>query len=379
MNWPELYLHMKVGTGLDEVHRQQIEAALEKYPFFALGRMMVAKIATKLGDSRAPQLRFLASLYAPARQHYAFFMEERLRPRVPPPPRIGSPTKESSAPPPSSKAQEEPSPKEEPEPAEMPFSPAFWPPLQGWIAARQVLYIPLANHIRKQLRWEFITPSPPITSAEETLPTPPRPPEIPQAESVAEEKDLASPHQAAYSSPPTAPEEKPAIEMPSPFTQRTFTSISSAASSPPMPLLQFELPFSSARPTPPTKEEPEISQAPSEIESSTISPLSSYESETAKQEVPPEPPQSIEPSPKPYSQFHRPFIPLEDITGNIHLDTEMPPEKIPPVPLYVSESPIRPLIPLEIDITSSIHLPIPEEAEAHPSGISPPSVEEPPP
>ncbi|MCS7189883.1 MAG: tetratricopeptide repeat protein, partial [Bacteroidia bacterium] len=37
------------------------------------------------------------------------------------------------------------------------------------------------------------------------------------------------------------------------------------------------------------------------------------------------------------------------------------------------------LIPLEIDITSSIHLPIPEEAEAHPSGFSPPSVEEPPP
>ncbi|MDW8416747.1 MAG: hypothetical protein RML92_04255 [Bacteroidia bacterium] len=153
MNWHEVYLHMKAGTALDEIHQKELASVLEKYPFFAMGRMMMAKVATKLGDSRAQQLRFLGALYAPSRQHYAFFLEEKMRPRVAPPPRITGAGREPQTPPVRSEQKDEKAPSsEEPGPAEMPYSEAFLPPLQGWIAARQVLYAKAGQRIRSQLR-----------------------------------------------------------------------------------------------------------------------------------------------------------------------------------------------------------------------------------
>lgn len=144
---------MKAGTALDEAYQKELASALEKYPFFAMGRMMMAKVATKLGDPRAQQLRFLGALYAPSRQHYAFFLEEKMRPRVPPPPRLTPAGREPQTPSARNEQKDDKTPSgEEPGPAEMPYSEAFLPSLQGWIAARQVLYAKAGQHIRSQLR-----------------------------------------------------------------------------------------------------------------------------------------------------------------------------------------------------------------------------------
>lgn len=183
MNWPEVYLHMKAGTSLDETHRRQVEAVLEKYPFFALARMMVAKIAAHTGDPQAPQLRFLASLYAPSRQYYAFFLEERLRPRVSPPPKTPAPSAREGGPPaPSTSSQEEPPANDEPGPADMALSSAFWPPLQGWVAARQVLYAPVHMKLVQQLRF----PEPVGGMPEVPSPSPVVPAEAPESPILTE-------------------------------------------------------------------------------------------------------------------------------------------------------------------------------------------------
>ncbi|MCS6789379.1 MAG: hypothetical protein NZ580_00140 [Bacteroidia bacterium] len=155
MKWADLYLRMKAGTELTPENRKLVESVLEKYPYFSLGRMMLAKLATHLRDEHAAQHRFLGSLYAPSRQHYAFFLEEKMRPRVAPPPRLGATGRETQTPSPAPSREEE-APADDSGPEAMPFSSAFWPPLQGWIAARRVLYRGLSEKIIAQFRQRII-------------------------------------------------------------------------------------------------------------------------------------------------------------------------------------------------------------------------------
>ncbi len=433
---------MKAGTSLDENHRRQVEAVLEKYPFFALGRMMVAKIATHTGDPQASQLRFLASLYAPSRQYYAFFLEERLRPRVSPPPKTPAPSaREGSPPAPSTSSQEEPSANDEPGPADMALSSAFWPPLQGWVAARQILYAPVHMKLVQQLRFpepvggmsEVPSPSPVVPAEAPESPilteSPPTPPPLetlalPSDTPAKPLRDAPFPASASSEAPPIVPESEtrpldpPSIAASNPISTvdlpplsapRLPPALSSLSSKLPIPLIQFEL-LPGGRPSEPkgpptsgfTLEEPpapptielQASAAlspppppPTESLSETL-PLSPSEpSPSEVTELPSEPlsalsrtyvplenpegvihPASAETSVmSAESTLHRPFIPLENPDALIHLPAE--PSSAPAAPswIYVSESPIRPLIPFEIDIEASIHLPVPEPTEGTPS------------
>ncbi|MCX7606663.1 MAG: hypothetical protein N2170_05280 [Bacteroidia bacterium] len=374
MNWPEIYLHMKAGAALDETHRQQVEAALEKYPFFALGRMMAAKLATKLGDPRASSLRFLASLYAPSRQYYAFFLEEKLRPRVPPPPRLTHTSREATTPPTSAQSQEEPSAGEEPGPADMSLSAAFWPPLQGWLAARCVLYASIGSRIRKQIRWEplplsFPTEEKPLL-ADETISS--------SADSETVPSPTDSPSPVGKSLPASAQDALPEIlwELP-PLLRRPEPVAPTPEPTPTLLLhsVQFELSESvlpsktkSASPPPDTLPEERLHPV---SESFAPSLSTNPEASPFPQESPPESP-SI--GPELQSQFHRPFVPLEETAPSIHLSTESP-APLPTPSLYTSESPLRPLIPLDIDLEGSIHLPVPD-ATTEPSAVSPASASE---
>lgn len=393
MNWPEVYLHMKAGTLLDEAHRKEVEQALEKYPFFALGRMMAAKLATKSGDPRAQNLRFLASLYAPSRQYYAFFLEERLRPRVPPPPRMTG-GREAPTPPSPAKAQEESSAGEEPGPAEMPFSPVFWPPLQGWIAARQRLYGGFMERLRQELLLPEITLSPSADLSSAGPPSTPLPslseethfPEAPSASAelvptaISEEKEVSSspPGEESQLAPPL-PSAKSVSELQPDIPLRSL----SVTVLPPPPTtrsyrhLQFELPFSKA-PILRTSEPSAVEELPlsapeadlplsASVEVAPSESLSMEKGEIASiEERPATPPfQAAEesfPSPPPMSHFHREFLPLEE-TGSVHLPTESE-VSIPTSVAYTSESPLRPLVPFDIDIHGSIHLPVPEPSES---------------
>lgn len=360
---------MKAGTALDEAHQREIESALEKYPFFAMGRMMMAKVATKLGNPRAQQLRFLGALYAPSRQHYAFFLEERLRPRVPPPPRLTPSSRESHIVPPSSeKKEEKPTSGDEPGPAEMPYSEAFWPPLQGWLAAHQILYASLGKRLRSQLADRLSLP--PSTSS----PT-------------AASKEVPLSTETAL--PPSPPHRRQAHHI------LTLTPMGM------LPLLQFELQLkekSKEAKAPETLSALPPAFEPSEAANGGTSPsppsqaeeptevLSTFSAEEKKRES--SIPYQEEDSSALQSQFHRRFIPLEEVEKSIHLPTEMREGKAPQAQveslsapselspdLFTSDSPIRVFIPLEIDVEGSIHLPVPEQKDTNEEEIPLPSSE----
>lgn len=220
MKWAELYQRMKAGAELTAENRKLVEAALEKYPYFSLGRMMLAKLATHLRDEHAAQHRFLGSLYAPSRQHYAFFLEEKLRPRVAPPPRLGAAVgreAQTSSPPSTPSREEEPSP-DEPGPEGMPFSSAFWPPLQGWIAARRILYKGLTQKIMAQLYQyaqsssSFTNPAPQI---ETPLPSPPV-----EESALVEEMPIPAENVAVEPELPSFPSEEASVpDTPTPIPQ----------------------------------------------------------------------------------------------------------------------------------------------------------------
>ncbi|MCS7161837.1 MAG: hypothetical protein NZ958_00705 [Bacteroidia bacterium] len=391
MNWPKLYLQMRMGLELTEANRGLVESAVSKYPFFAMGRMMLAKVATKLGDAQAQPLRFLASLYAPSRSHYAFFLEEKLRPKVTPPPRLQGPTgREAETPSTSTKSPSEESPAspEEPNGGAMAYSSAFWPPFQGWLAARLTLYKNLSTRLFEQLA--FPPPIPSLPSSEAALSSrveavqswPLGPPE---GASEAKVKEHAKDVQAL----PTAFEEidrpLPKAVEPSPLQRLLILP------SPALWLLQFELPLAKARSTqapssdaltssdtpviplaepvlpPPAEKPPETTPMPD-------LPASSFASSAEVEGSAPLTEPSTLASPPgeagALSFFHRAYQPLEDPKASIHLPTHtLPKESEAPKPdkegvLFVSESPIRTLtVPFDIDISASIHLPIPEPEE----------------
>ena len=433
---------MKAGSSLDEAHRRQVEAVLEKYPFFALGRMMVAKIAAHTGDPQAPQLRFLASLYAPSRQYYALFLEERLRPRVPPPPKTPGPSaREGSSPAPSASSKDEPPANDEPGPADMALSSAFWPPLQGWVAARQVLYAPLRTKLIQQLRFpervaipdaatsavpSSLGPTEPLESPTviegPPTPTPLEAPAFPSEPPVTPQRDPPLPVSASSEAPPISSEGRtqtpasafasadPTIssqDLPPLRAPRLLSALPPLSDKLPIPLIQFELlpgkrppeskgtPVSdltlegppapltlatepeaaatlSDSPSPPTESLSEnLPSAPSESSLPEVSELPSEPlSALSRTYVPLENPEGLihpasaeSPAIPAETTLHRSFIPLENPDAPIHLPAD--PSPAPPAPswVYVSESPIRPLIPLEIDIEASIHLPVPEPTE----------------
>lgn len=449
---------MKAGTALDEAHRQQVEAALHKYPFFALGRMMAAKLATKLGDPRAPQLRFLASLYAPARQHYAFFLEERLRPRVPPPPRIGQASGREGTTPPtsSSKPQEESASNDDSGPEPMPISNAFWPPLHGWIAARIALYHKLSTRLWHQLCLPPLEVSTSLSQAEvgdlsphaeekasaspEPIPiSEPHPAEAPPltpSAQLPQEAHLTPENNPTSISAPQSP--LPELTLPSSFSfsttgdfqeeliatlEKSHTTQGNTGVLPSLPLssslfIQFELSSALPQKTPsssaeegakekelplssvlgekaraPREEAPAQPEAPSaealgEADQIGFShlhrPFIPLEGEgkpihlpsESEAPLPPDEPSSASPLSlaEGMSHFHRPFIPLEETESSIHLSAEAPSLTAPPPqtgPKVLSDSPLRPFVPLEIDIAASIHLPVPEPEE-EPAHISPP-------
>ncbi|MEN2992991.1 MAG: tetratricopeptide repeat protein [Bacteroidia bacterium] len=385
-----------MGLELTEANRELVESAVSKYPFFAMGRMMLAKVATKLGDAQAQPLRFLASLYAPSRPHYAFFLEEKLRPKVAPPPRLQGPTgREAETPSTSTKSpsDESPASQEEPNEGAMAYSPAFWPPLQGRLAARLTLYKNLSTRLFEQLTF----PTPSLLPSEAALSSgveavQPLPLGPPQEASEAKLEEHLEDTQA----PPTAFEEvvKPVLKAvdPSPLQHQLILP------SPALWLLQVEPPLAKGR-------SPQASS--NDVLTSSDSPVVVSATETAPlaEPVPPPPAEKpLETIPMPdlpassfassaeaegsapltesstltsptmeagsLSFFHRAYQPLEDPKASIHLPTHTPPEASePPKPdegdiSFVSESPIRTLtVPFDIDVSASIHLPIPEPSE----------------
>lgn len=437
MNWAEVYLQMKAGALLDEAHLKEVEGAIAKYPFFAMGRAMAAKVATKLGDPRAQSLRFLASLYAPSRQHYAFFLEERMRPRVPPPPRLSPTGREGHTPSTASaeKREEKSSANDEPGPADMPYSKAFWPPLHGWVAARQTIYSGIGNRIRTQIAdWLHAasaaslsqSSSPPISSASLLSE---------RAEEVTSSL-IPSPSEVASPPPPMPSEPSPLEELSAPIHERTSESEEGVASPALLmkrlkgiplkhafafsPLhiaafLQFELPLKTEKPSNSASLTESLSIEGAEV------PAAVLPAPAAGEPLPTESP-SVVFSPDLREQFSRSFIPLEEVEASIHLPTPgatepamsieaatgavLPSESLSeeqytpseaaeasthmqasevgdeisasPVQktvsfsessasapqTYVSESPLRNFIPLEIDVEASIHLPVPEPTES---------------
>lgn len=437
MNWHEVYLHMKAGTALDEMHQRELSAVLEKYPFFALGRVMMAKVATKLNDPRAQQLRFLGALYAPSRQHYAFFLEEKMRPRVAPPPRTGTASRESHTPSvQNEKKDEQPASGEEPGPVEMPYSESFLPSLQGWIAARLALYGSLGRRLRTRLT---------VCTDPETappVPSPPQPPltasdlpvteREPPSEVISDRTPDASPVAGESStqpqSSPQAAGDLPQIQVRAPVASEGSHLAQVSAFSPLRVgnILQFELPLSRERRRPaalqetldkearlasPPGELPLPSDAPPAL--SGGEPSDSHDTPPTLTESPY--PSEVSPSETLQGQFHRSYIPLEEMQTSVHLAspteaTPVPEATTPPVgdadlreqfhrsyvPLegeesvihlspegseivpvapepetFPSESPIRSFVPLDIDVEASIHLPVPEPTGAETADIPP--------
>lgn len=476
MNWYETYLHMKAGTALDEAHLRELNAVLEQYPFFALGRMMMAKVATKLNDPRAQQLRFLGALYAPSRQHYAFFLEERMRPRVSPPPRVSTTGRETQTPPARTEKKEEPtSSGDEPGPAAMPYSEAFSPPLQGWIAARQVLYGGMGRRLRAQLAAYLVENVPrapslltesaePPSAQAEGQSAPPSSGQVLSSSEISAPAPMDAPAlatpvpatpQPTEEAPPTV-EEQHTEPLPSTAPSSAYTSPgstqeevappvqhlveeSSSRSTPSLPVftefrhhvtfspigiatvLQLELPSALGKrhdappdslsgevpppPSPPVAAESAVPTSVSSEPSGDVSPLTEASAPIATSsgtddlreqfhrayiplELPEAPirsffsqepeaaPEAMQPTPSPSlpenpaelrEQFHREYVPLEDVDREIHLTGNMeapsPAGTLPPS-WFVSDSPIRSFIPLQIDVGASIHLPIPEPGES---------------
>ncbi len=390
MNWVELFRQMKAGLSVEHAVREEAEKVLGKYPFFAMARMMVAKTATKEGDPRAQGLRFLAALYAPHRQYYAFFIGDRVRPMVAPPPRVGGQEGEAPRQTPS-KQEEAPSSSDEPGPVEaMPFSPAYLPRLQGQLRARLHLYRGLSQRLRQAIRLPPLAPlpivseTPPAVSVgEPSLQTPVSP--APASHLAELETNIPG---EPTSSPPPEVEPSAALHRLSPFlltlqfelSDKPPTPKAGSVSAPSeesvsavsSPLLEAS---GEVAPAPPAVE-------PMESETASVSgeALSEPISAFTRPYVPLEDPEApVSPSaaqtpaksttPEPISAFTRPYAPLENP------DAPVAPSKIQPLTqeqsgrelpsdIFHSDHPIRLIVLPEFDPEASVHLKVPEPGPA---------------
>jgi len=335
MNWVETFKQMKAGLSLEKAVRQEIEQVLAKYPFFAMARMMVAKVATKEGDPRAQGLRFLASLYAPHRQYYAFFMGDRVRPIVSPPPRMGGQEVQTPREP-SSKQEGTPSNSDEPGPADpMPFATEYLPKLQGKLKAKIYLYRGLSERLRQAIRLPPLVAEPPQESLESVAPPPG---DIPASQTLGETRP------SEPLSPPLRPEEMPRLPpsdeetapqtqslsadlptLPLPLPTETSESPPPAKLSPLLLTLQFELPEKPPQSPFPDKEPPtEVSSIPPSAPEALTAPGESVLSSSAASESVvseaqiPSPSEAAESTPpetglvEPISAFTKPYVPLEN-------------------------------------------------------------------
>jgi hypothetical protein len=392
MNWIELFRQMKAGLSVDHSVREEAEKALGKYPFFAMARMMVAKAATKEGDPRAQGLRFLAALYAPHRQYYAFFIGDRVRPMVAPPPRVGG--QEGEAPRQThSKQEDTPSSSDEPGPAQaMPFSPAYLPRLQGQLRARLHLYRGLSQRLRQAIRLPPLPP-PAILANEPSaqIPVSPKPAPHPA------ESESSIPAEPISSLPPEV-ELSPVPHRLSPFLLTLQFELSDKPPTPKadaMPAASEEGALAASPPlseasgaaTAPAAVEPSESEAASVSEeglpgpsegSATAAP--SLHLETSGGVAPAEPELSspaVEPSeseaapvsgearPEPISAFTRPYVPLEN------------PEAPVSPSASASQTPAEPTAPEPISAFTRPYTPLDNpEAPVAPSKVQPPTQEQ---
>jgi hypothetical protein len=358
MNWVETFKQMKAGLSLEKAVREEIEQALAKYPFFAMARMMVAKVATKEGDHRAQGLRFLASLYAPHRQYYAFFMGDRVRPIVSPPPRMGGQEVQTPREP-SSKQEGTPSSSDEPGPADpMPFAPEYLPKLQGKLKAKIYLYRGLSERLRQAIRLPPLVAEPPESLESVAPPLG----DIPASQTLGETRP------SEPLSPPLRPEEMPqfspsketqdpSADLPTlPLSLPTETSESPppAKLSPLLLTLQFELPEKPPQTPFPDKEPPpEVSPiSPSAPEALTAPEESVLSSSAASESVvseaqTPSPSEAAESTPperghvEPISAFTKSYVPLENPDAPVALSAaseSVVSEAQTPSPSEVAES-----------------------------------------
>lgn len=383
---------MKAGLSVDHSVREEAEKALGKYPFFAMARMMVAKAATKEGDPRAQGLRFLAALYAPSRQYYAFFIGDRVRPMVAPPPRVGG--QEGEAPRQThSKQEDTPSSSDEPGPAQaMPFSPAYLPRLQGQLRARLHLYRGLSQRLRQAIRLPPLPP-PAILANEPSaqIPVSPKPAPHP-AES--ESSITAEP----MSSLPPEVELSPVPHRLSPFLLTLQFELSDKPPTPKADATAAASEEGALAASPSLSEASGAATAPAAVESSEseAAPVSeeglsgpsegsataapSLHLETSGGVAPAEPELSspaVEPSeseaapvsgearPEPISAFTRPYVPLEN------------PEAPVSPSASASQTPAEPTAPEPISAFTRPYTPLENpEAPVAPSKVQPPTQEQ---
>ena len=392
MNWIELFRQMKAGLSVDHSVREEAEKALGKYPFFAMARMMVAKAATKEGDPRAQGLRFLAALYAPHRQYYAFFIGDRVRPMVAPPPRVGG--QEGEAPRQThSKREDTPSSSDEPGPAQaMPFSPAYLPRLQGQLRARLHLYRGLSQRLRQAIRLPPLPP-PAILANEPSaqIPVSPKPaPHPAESESSITAEPISSlPPEVELSSVP---------HRLSPFLLTLQFELSDKPPTPKADAMPAASEEDALAASPPLSEASGAATAPAAVESSESEAASVSEErlpgpsegsdtaapslhlETSGGVAPAEPELSspaVEPSeseaapvsgearPEPISAFTRPYVPLEN------------PEAPVSPSASASQTPAEPTAPEPISAFTKPYTPLENpEAPVAPSKIQPPTQEQ---
>ena len=393
MNWVETFKQMKAGLSLEKAVREEIEQALAKYPFFAMARMMVAKVATKEGDPRAQGLRFLASLYAPHRQYYAFFMGDRVRPIVSPPPRMGGQEVQTPREP-SSKQEGTPSSSDEPGPADpMPFAPEYLPKLQGKLKAKIYLYRGLSERLRQAIRLPPLVAEPPQESLESVAPPPG---DIPASQTLEETRP------SEPLSPPLRSEEMPRLPPSDEETAPQTQSLSADLPTLPLPLpteipespppaklspllltLQFELLEKPPQPPFPDKEPPpEVSPIPPSAPEALTAPEESVLSSSAASESvvseaqTPSPSEAGESTPpetglvEPISAFTKPYVPLENPdapvapskAGSTHEESGGEPTSSIAPELFQSEHPIRLIVLPDFDPEGSVHLSVPEPA-----------------
>lgn len=392
MNWIELFRQMKAGLSVDHSVREEAEKALGKYPFFAMARMMVAKAATKEGDPRAQGLRFLAALYAPHRQYYAFFIGDRVRPMVAPPPRVGG--QEGEAPRQThSKQEDTPSSSDEPGPAQaMPFSPAYLPRLQGQLKARLHLYRGLSQRLRQAIRLPPLPP-PAILANEPSaqIPVSPKPAPHPA------ESELSITAEPISSLPPEV-ELSPVPHRLSPFLLTLQFELSDKPPTPKADAMPAASEEGALAASPPLSEASGAATAPAAVESSESEAASVSEEglpgpsegsataapslhlETSGGVAPAEPEPSspaVEPSeseatlvsgearPEPISAFTRPYVPLEN------------PEAPVSPSASASQTPAEPTAPEPISAFTRPYTPLENpEAPVAPSKIQPPTQEQ---
>jgi hypothetical protein len=392
MNWIELFRQMKAGLSVDHSVREEAEKALGKYPFFAMARMMVAKAATKEGDPRAQGLRFLAALYAPHRQYYAFFIGDRVRPMVAPPPRVGG--QEGEAPRQThSKQEDTPSSSDEPGPAQaMPFSPAYLPRLQGQLRARLHLYRGLSQRLRQAIRLPPLSP-PAILANEPSaqIPVSPKPAPHPA------ESESSIPAEPISSLPPEV-ELSPVPHRLSPFLLTLQFELSDKPPTPKADAMPAASEEGALAASPPLSEASGAATAPAAVESSESEAASVSEEglpgpsegsataapslhlETSGGVAPAEPELSspaVEPSeseaapvsgearPEPISAFTRPYVPLEN------------PEAPVSPSASASQTPAEPTAPEPISAFTRPYTPLDNpEAPVAPSKVQPPTQEQ---